>query len=48
MLAQQYVNKISTILGIERISGEGVTNIIPENVVANLSWFVYNFLLSEG
>lgn len=32
MLAQQAKNKIPTVLGIGRISGEGATNIIPENV----------------
>jgi amidohydrolase len=32
MLAQQTLNKIPTVLGIGRISGEGATNIIPENV----------------
>jgi amidohydrolase len=32
MLSQQAKNKIPTVLGIGRISGEGATNIIPENV----------------
>jgi amidohydrolase len=32
MLAQQNINKIPTVLGIGRISGEGATNIIPEKV----------------
>ena len=32
MSAQQKINKIPTVLGIGRISGEGATNIIPENV----------------
>jgi amidohydrolase len=32
MLAQQTINKIPTVLGIGRISGEGATNIIPESV----------------
>jgi amidohydrolase len=33
MLAQQAVNKIPTVLGIGKISGEGATNVIPENVL---------------
>jgi len=32
MTEQQTINKIPTVLGIGRISGEGATNIIPENV----------------
>lgn len=32
MLKQQAINKIPTVLGIGRISGEGATNIIPEKV----------------
>jgi amidohydrolase len=32
MQSQQEKNKIPTVLGIGRISGEGATNIIPENV----------------
>jgi len=32
MMEQQTINKIPTVLGIGRISGEGATNIIPENV----------------
>lgn len=32
MMAQQTKNKIPTVLGIGRISGEGATNIIPESV----------------
>jgi amidohydrolase len=32
MSEQQTINKIPTVLGIGKISGEGATNIIPENV----------------
>ena len=32
MLKQQTINRIPTVLGIGRISGEGATNIIPEKV----------------
>ncbi len=32
MLKQQAINKIPTVLGIGRISGEGATNVIPEKV----------------
>jgi len=32
MLKQQRINKIPTVLGIGRISGEGATNVIPEKV----------------
>jgi amidohydrolase len=32
MKEQQMINKIPTVLGIGRISGEGATNVIPENV----------------
>jgi amidohydrolase len=32
MLMQQTINKIPTVLGIGRISGEGATNVIPEKV----------------
>lgn len=32
MLKQQTINKIPTVLGIGRISGEGATNVIPEKV----------------
>jgi amidohydrolase len=32
MLEQQTINNIPTVLGIGKISGEGATNIIPENV----------------
>jgi len=32
MLKEQIINKIPTVLGIGRISGEGATNVIPEKV----------------